>query len=239
MENLRYGDGPRAVLDLFKPDTDDAPLVVFFHGGYWRAGDKQEMSFMAKPLLAAGIALALPNYDLCPAVTLPQIVHQAREAVAFAIARAPDWQVDPRRIVVAGLSAGAHLAAACLTADLEGPAMDARAIKGALLISGVYRPAVVLDLALNAEIQLTPETAAAADVYSRPLAVHCPVVVAVGGDEPAPWIELSREYAAKLTEEKASPVHCQVLPHHNHFSIIEELEHDTSTMTRLLLDLCK
>ena len=65
--DLRYGPGPKETLDLFVPaGPRRAATFVFIHGGYWRALDKSDFSFVAAPFVAQGIAVAVVNYDLCP-----------------------------------------------------------------------------------------------------------------------------------------------------------------------------
>ena len=68
--DLPYGGGPNETLDVFRTDRPDAPVFVFIHGGYWRALDKRDQSFVAPALVDAGAMVVLPNYALCPAVTI-------------------------------------------------------------------------------------------------------------------------------------------------------------------------
>jgi arylformamidase len=72
--DLRYGDGPNETLDVFAPPgAAGAPVFVFIHGGYWRALDKSDQSFLAPPFVDAGVVVVLPNYALCPAVGIATI----------------------------------------------------------------------------------------------------------------------------------------------------------------------
>jgi arylformamidase len=95
----------------------DAPVLVFIHGGYWRALDKSDHSFIAPAFTRDGACVVIPNYALCPAVTIPQITLQMVRAVAWTWHNIARFGGDPRRIKVAGHSAGGQLAAmmlACL-----------------------------------------------------------------------------------------------------------------------------
>ena len=67
--DVRYGPGPKEVLDVFAPAAAARGTLVFLHGGYWRALDKDDFAFVAAPFVDAGIAVANVNYDLCPAVS--------------------------------------------------------------------------------------------------------------------------------------------------------------------------
>ena len=110
--DLRYGPSADETLDLVVPHTG-APLLVWFHGGYWRRFHKDDNTFVARGLGPHGIATAIVNYSLAPAAPLEEIVAQARRAVGWLRENARWHGADPSRIVVAGHSAGGHLAAMC------------------------------------------------------------------------------------------------------------------------------
>ena len=138
--DLRYGDGPNESLDVFHAQRPGAPVLVFIHGGYWRALDKREQSFLAPALVAGGAMVVLPNYALCPAVSIATIALQLTRALAWVHRNAADFGGDPQRIVVAGHSAGGHLAAmmlACRWRDV-GADLPPDLVKAALAISGLF-----------------------------------------------------------------------------------------------------
>ena len=64
--DVRYGGGPNEHLDIFPAAQPDAPVLVFIHGGYWRALDKRDHSFVAPPFTREGACVVIPNYALCP-----------------------------------------------------------------------------------------------------------------------------------------------------------------------------
>ena len=80
--DVPYGDGPRQRLDAFAARQAGAPLVVFVHGGYWKALDKSFHSFVAGELHDAGAAVVVPNYALAPQASVPQITMEIAQAVA-------------------------------------------------------------------------------------------------------------------------------------------------------------
>jgi arylformamidase len=80
---VSYGPGSRHLIDVFAGDGQDlgqAPLVVFIHGGYWQALDGSSFSHMARGLNAHGVAVAVPTYDLCPQVSVAEIIEEMRQA---------------------------------------------------------------------------------------------------------------------------------------------------------------
>ncbi len=104
--DLAYGPRDEEILDLYKPAESGGPVLIFIHGGYWRALDKQPYAFSTEPLVAAGALVASVNYTLCPAVTLDEVVRQCRAACAWVWRNAAAHGGDPARIHVAGHSAG-------------------------------------------------------------------------------------------------------------------------------------
>lgn len=138
--NLAYGPSPSENLDYFPAAPADAPLLIFIHGGYWRAFDKADFSWVAPAYIAAGISVAVLNYGLAPAVPIRDIVQQVRRACAWLFANAADIGVDSRRIFCAGHSAGGHLTAMMLATEWSAVsrALPDRLLAGALAISGLF-----------------------------------------------------------------------------------------------------
>lgn len=110
--DIPYGDGPRAKLDVYRPYTErPAPLVVFYYGGGWESGDKDAYTFVAAALAAHGIVTVVPDYRVYPDVRFPDFLTDAARAARWAKDHAAEFGGDPDRIVLAGHSAGAHIAA--------------------------------------------------------------------------------------------------------------------------------
>ena len=118
--DLRYGGEPRQRLDFFACGTPGAPTLAYIHGGYWQLNDKEPYAFLGESLLPAGFNLALLEYTLAPAARMDQIVAEVRAAVAWVIDHAGDLGGDPRRVFVAGHSAGGHLTAAAMSDGARG-----------------------------------------------------------------------------------------------------------------------
>jgi arylformamidase len=185
LTDLAYGDSPGERLDLFPvPGAERAPLVAFIHGGYWQSLDKGDFSYPAPALLAHGIAYASLNYDLAPKAPIGQMVEQVRRAVAWLHAQAGYYGLDPERIVVAGHSAGGHLALTAL--DRSWPAahgLPADVVKGALSISGVYDLEPVRLSYHNAVLALDQPAAQALSPLRRIPRDAGPALLCVGGEE--------------------------------------------------------
>ena len=107
-----YGDESRHVLDVYRPAAPlpSAPLVVFFYGGGWRSGDKDNYEFVASALTEAGITVVIPDYRLFPDVAFPAFVEDAAAAVSWSVRNAESLGVSPDAVFLMGHSAGAHIA---------------------------------------------------------------------------------------------------------------------------------
>lgn len=111
LKDIEYArvDGLPLRLDLYQARPQHAPLIVWVHGGAWRAGSKEDMPLSA--LVDSGYAVASVDYRLSPVAPFPAQVHDIKAAIRFLRAKAADYSFDPARIAIAGASAGGHLAA--------------------------------------------------------------------------------------------------------------------------------
>jgi arylformamidase len=222
--DLRYGARPQQTFDLHRaapPATGAPPLVLFLHGGYWRALDKRDHSFVAPLFVDAGVTLANVNYDLCPSVTLDVIVDEICEAVRYFTQHAADVGAAAQRLFLVGHSAGAHLVARMLAQDWSAAGLPADTIAGAVALSGLYEPEVVMRLAVNVEIGLTAAMAARHDCLGHPPQRQVPLLIAVGGAEPAGWIGQSCAYR-DVCARAGIDVQWMSVEGANHFTLLEE-----------------
>jgi arylformamidase len=235
--DLRYGDGPQETLDLFPTSRAEAPVLVFLHGGYWRALDKADHSFLAPSYVADGAMVVMPNYGLCPAVTIETIALQTARALAWTWRHAALYGGDPTRIVVAGHSAGGHLAAmlACCDWKAVGRDLPAQLLRGALSISGLFElDPLRYTPFLRDDLRLTPASARALSPAAFPPPL-IPLHAVVGADESEEFLRQNR-----LIRERwggaAVPV-CETIAGCNHFTVLHELAAPTSRVHELALQL--
>ena len=107
--NVAYGNSPREMLDIYAADKPGGPVLVYIHGGYWRSGSKEDNCNFVPTFTKRGATVVLIEYDLCPQVTVTEIVRQTRAAIAWVYKNITRYSGDPARIYVSGHSAGGHL----------------------------------------------------------------------------------------------------------------------------------
>lgn len=228
--DIAYGADDRHRIDLFYGEGDGpSPLLIFFHGGYWRANSKENRRFLAESWVKRGVCVALINYRLAPDATLPQIAEDARSAVAWLVANAGQLGLDPSRFVISGNSAGAHLGAMILGGDWRADyGIEAWTPKGGVLLSGLYdlRPLLATPLAGDLRLDMT-SAEAASPLFAG--AACAPVAVLVGGRESEAFKAQSQAYhwfnrASGIDSDYAE------IDGHDHFSIIAELGRDGSAV---------
>jgi arylformamidase len=225
--DVRYGDGARQRLDFFGCGTPGAPTLAYIHGGYWQMNDKDAYAFFGEALLPAGLHLAVIEYTLAPAARLDQIVAEIRAAVAWIIEHAAELGADPRRVFVAGHSAGGHLTAA---------AMSDRRVAGGLAISGIYELEPIRLNYLNDKLGLDEAEAARNSPIRHLPSQASPLIVSVGLGELPELVRQSEDYWTAW-HGKGLPGHYLPVPDHDHFSILEELAQPTGRLLAALRDL--
>lgn len=212
---LPYGEGERQRLDLFRPAHGPNPgpgwpVALFLHGGYWQALDRSFFSHMAAGLVARGVAVGVASYDLCPQVTLAQILDQARAAAMLL------HRLTRRRLLAVGHSAGGQLAAMLMATDWRAldPGLPPALVPAGLPISGVFELAPLLPTTIARALRLTPGEAAALSPRGRPPPAGARLHAVVGAAESAEFRRQTRDFAAHwggTAEELAGRNHFTVL----------------------------
>lgn len=142
-DNLRFGEAPRQTLDVYVPRASDKklrPVVVFWYGGMWVRGSKEQYRFVGAALANSGYVAILPDYRLYPSARFPVFIEDGALAVKWAREHAREFGGDPDAIFLMGHSAGAHTAA-LLSLDgryLQKVGGDPSWIRGWIGLSGPY-----------------------------------------------------------------------------------------------------
>ena len=231
--NLPYGNSPRQVMDIFPSEKPDAPVLVYIHGGYWVRGGKDQNCHFVDLFGRAGVTVAVLEYDLCPNVTVTEIVRQVRSAISWIYKNISAYGGDPSKIYICGVSAGGHLVAMALAHDWEKEGLPRDIIKGGVAISGVYDLDAVLHVAVNKQIKLNPETARENSPLVHSPLPHAPLVVAVGGGETEGWKQMSRDLYQHCNERGVDCEYLEVAGTH-HFMLGSHLADPQSLLTHAI-----
>jgi len=204
--------------------------MMFIHGGYWRALGKEDFSFLAPAWVDAGVSLAVVNYDLCPRVTMDEIVRQMLRASRWLWLNAEQYGMDQDGLYVAGHSAGGHLTAMLMCAlwPVFDRALPKDLWKGGLAISGLYdlRPLVEVEW-LNGDLRLDMAGALKLSPAFLPPATRAPVMTCVGGDESSEFHRQSALLGSRWRSAFAGDI---AMPGKHHFSVIDGLADQKSAL---------
>ena len=207
--DFAYGPGKAERLHFFPAARKSAPLLVFVHGGYWQELTEFESSFAAPDVVAHGSAFAALGYGLAPAHRLDEITAMVRRGVRWLYDNASVLGIDARRIVLAGHSAGAQLAAMCLSGTR---------IHSAILISGLYDLEPLVRTSIGVAIGLSPREA----VRNSPVRLLRgglpPLLVGYGSEETAGFADQQGLLLAAARAVRVS-VDALVVPGRHHFDL--------------------
>ena len=214
--DVPYGRHPRERLDLFAPQGAPKGLMVYIHGGYWRAFDKDASSHLAQGMLAQGWAVAIPSYPLCPEFRIAEIGH----AVAQAITHAAGAVGGP--IVLCGHSAGGHLAARMMCDAGPLPHEIAARVALTMGISGVYDLRPLTRTAMNDDLRL--DSGEAASESPALLTPHSDArLVAWAGGAELPEFRRQSALIANIWSGLGAETDLVEAPGARHFDVIDPL----------------
>jgi arylformamidase len=223
----RFSYGPSAVeaLDVYSTKQDNAPIMVFVHGGAWRGGTAAEQGFLAENFVRAGahfIALDFTNVIESRGDLMPMI-EQVRRAIAWVSNNAGTIGGDRDRIFLSGHSSGGHLAGAALTTDWQKDfGVSPRVIKGAVLVSGLYDLKAPRLSVRSSYVAFTDAIEDALSTQRHLDKVTCPVALINGSLETPEFLRQSREFAAAM-KAAGKPVEYMIVPDYNHFEVLETM----------------
>ncbi len=226
---LAYGPGDRHRFDLFHPQSEASGLLVFVHGGYWRAFDKSWWSHLAAGALHQGWSVALPSYDLVPTVRIGEITSQVASAIAAAASKVP----GPLRLC--GHSAGGHLVTRMICRDSPLDARVRGGITRVVSISGLHDMRPLLNTDMNRDFRMDETEARAESVALNTPVDGVELVCWVGADERPEFIRQADLLANIWTGFglRTSVVHA---PGRHHFDVIDDLADPDSALLHALID---
>ncbi len=236
--NVSYGEHPDETLDIFfAQDNARAPVFIYLHGGYWRLLSKDDSSFMAPALTAAGMTVVAVNYSLAPAVTLDRIVDQTRRAVAWVQNNIEHYRGNGQKLIISGSSAGGHLGGMVLARGWqEAYDFDASGLAGAVLLSGLFDITPLVNTHINAWMHLNPEDARRNSPLFAVPEDGPPLIVSYGSNETETFKQQSRDFLAAWKAKGLTGEYVD-MPDTNHFDLVLHLNQRESPLVQKLLKL--
>jgi arylformamidase len=235
--DIPFGPTPAETMDIFPSPTPNAPVLMFIHGGYWRALSSKEFSFVAAGMAPHGLTVAVMNYALCPQVTIAEITRQSRAAVAWLAQSAPQYGGNPAQIIVAGHSAGGQQVGMLLSGDRspKAGAMYDAPLKGGIAISGIFDLRPLQQSWLQPTLQLTDALAAEQSPLLHIPSRAAPLLVSVGGDESSAFLGQAENYLAAWRNAGLDGEYF-AQPGINHYEAVYGLADPASPMSRAVAD---
>lgn len=221
--DVPYGTSASETLDLFRARGESRGLLMYIHGGFWRALDKKRFSFVAPALVDAGITVAVVDYALCPAVQVADIVMQMVQASAWLYRNGANFGAPAARLAVCGHSAGGHLAAMMLACEWPryAPDLPKNVVTRAMSISGLYDLTEIVKVpSVNGDVRLTEKTAIRVSPAFMPPASDAALHTAVGTEEIEGFHIQNRLIAKRWGKALRSDIPC---PGKDHFTVLDDL----------------
>jgi arylformamidase len=232
---LSYGSSLRQFIDLFSARRAvTAPLALFIHGGYWRSLDPSLFSHMARGLNAHDVTVAVVGYDLCPEVTIAEIIEQMRHACLFL------WLRTGQRMMIYGHSAGGHLAATMLATEWQAryPKAPPDLVPAAYSISGLFDLTPLAGIPMAQDLRLDESEARSVSPLFWPAPKGRPFDAVVGALESSEFLRQSRTIADSWGKAGAQTRY-EAIPGANHFTVIDALADPHSAMVGRLAELAR
>lgn len=221
MLDVRYGSGARQRFDFFPACGEPAGTLLYFHAGYWQSRDKATFRFIAPAFARRGLNVALLNYPLCPTVSLAELVAAARESVPEVLAHVAVSGQPARPLIVAGHSAGGHLAVELALSRWPALGARAQAVDGVIALSGVFDLEPLVGTSLNAKLGLDRTLATRHSPIHRVAAGGAPALFAVGGNETPAFLDQNRRMH-DAWQAAGNEALIDVVPGADHFSVLRQ-----------------
>lgn len=235
--DVRYGQTRAEYADIFPSATRGAPVLVFIHGGYWRILSAKEFSFVARGFAPMGTTVVVANYDLCPAVTIPEIARQMRALISWCVRNIDRYNGDPENITVCGHSAGGHLAAMCALTDWHGRyGLPARTIRNIVPISGLFDLEPIALTFMQPDLRISERDIAEASPQRLIAPSPSRMLITWGSDESSEFYRHSEEFRAGWEAVGNSAATFPQLGR-NHFTAITDLGDPATPLTRAIFEL--
>jgi len=221
--DVKYGPMRSETLDIFPAKDPDSPVFVFIHGGYWRSLSSREFSLVARGLVSRGVTVVLPNYSLCPLVSIPEITRQIKSSIIWVYKNISKYNGSSDRIFVGGHSAGGQQVGMLLSTDWEKECeLPNHVIKGGFPISGIFDLTPLYYSWLQPVILLNQFVISSQSPQFQVPDNGPPMLISVGENESIEFKRQSKYYHQSWLE-KGLKSELLIQPERNHFTSFRDL----------------
>lgn len=228
--DIAYGNDTLQKMDIFPSSVSNSPILVFIHGGYWKALDKNSYDFMAETFIKHQFTVCIINYRLLPKVDMASTINDIKKAVHWIQKEALHYNGNPNVITLSGHSAGGHLALITylLNENLQS------SIKAICSLSGIFNLAPIRESYLNDVLQLNEEDVKKFSPLNKDLSIiKCPVLFSVGSNETKFFINESKNIVFKNKANKL--LNYYKYNDLNHYQIVHQLGNEDSPLAQFIL----
>lgn len=227
----KYGEDPLQAIDIFPSKVKNSPILVFIHGGYWRALDKKSYSFVAEPFLQHNFCVCIVNYRLIPSVNMKSLLQDIQASINWIQKKAIHYNADPNAIILSGHSAGGHLA---FMSYLMNESLRPN-IKAICSLSGLFDLKPIKDSYLNKVLDLNEKDVEDFSVSNKDLSVlKCPSMLSVGSAETDLFIQESQSLYTQ--NRSLAPIQYFEYKGLNHYQIVHKLGEVSSPLVKFILE---
>ena len=227
--DISYGKSEKQKLDFFSSADINSPTVIFFHGGYWQRGDKSVYSFLANSFVKNNINFLAVGYDLCPKISITQIVLQAQEAIVWIWQNANRLEINKDKFIVSGHSAGGHITGMMMGTEWNKISSD---LPNNLILAGI--PISALNLlepirhtTLNDALKMDKEEAKSQSPIYLPPRTNARQLIVYGANETDEFHRQSNIYYEKFKSEERK-IERFIVPDADHFDEMNDLSNESS-----------
>lgn len=241
--NVPYGDSFRQQLDIYGVNLPkEAPIVVYVHDGYWQGMNKHTSSYAVKPYIEHQAKVIVIDFDLCPDITLSEVIKQFQKAASRVFSYAGEHK--SKSVSFIGHGSGAHLITYLLTEDMIARLGTEKfdLLKHVYLISGIYDVSELRNTeCVNRENLLSitdknvNELSPVKQNFSHLHKYNITFDAFVGGEESPTFQRQTREFVAHLKKEKLQ-ANFHLMENLDHFNITEKLSEINYDITQKIIN---
>lgn len=231
-----YGDGDRQKFDLFHCGKNDAPVLVYIHGGYWQRGDKSMYSFIANAFVDSGANVVVLGYPICPQVSLTELVESVRQGLVYLYTHADELNINRDRFNICGSSAGGHLVAMMMATNWSdyAPGLADDLVKFGVPVSGLYDLQPLRFTSLNDAVGMDENEASANSPQLIKPVTKTPMLITAGGAE-TPVFFSQMEALVQSWQSQAGDISQHIENNADHFDMIERIGDPRSELFRQII----